>query len=431
MDSIGNVKIEPQYYEVEDFSCGLALVDLINISAEQIFINKSGEIAFKPQTYTWSFSEGLAKSKIDNKIVFYNLKGEITIKTDYLYGDSFKNGLAKIWDKDSTKYIDKTGKEIIKLSGIGHSPFSEDIAIVRKNFNVLINKKGKIVVDTPSLDGVLFDFSEGLAQITYAGESLSSGFVDTKGEIIVPMEYNSTDKFNGGYAAFKKNNKWGFFNTKGEIVIPPIFDNIDHEYGFKYGLCWAKKDKVRGYINNLGNFIWIQNDNYLYEPIDTLNWKLDTLNAESFLFLNQSISNNYPHKIQSDSSSIIQLKVVPELLTPYENKYFGLKIFLINGSKDSLNIHTQDENIKLYQQVKVNDGKWVTLENKSSILCISSISHFLLLPKNYIVFATPILKGDINSKFRIVLHINNKLKIYSNEFEGCFSSTILKENLSD
>lgn len=51
---------------------------------------------------------------------------------------------------------------------------------------------------------------------------------------------------------FESNDKWGFLNTKGEVVIPPQFDTVSSFYN---DLAMATKDKKYGFINKNGEFV--------------------------------------------------------------------------------------------------------------------------------------------------------------------------------
>ena len=48
-------------------------------------------------------------------------------------------------------------------------------------------------------------------------------FIDLKGNIVVPINYDDTDYFSEGLAAVMVNGKWGYVNAKGEIVIEPQY----------------------------------------------------------------------------------------------------------------------------------------------------------------------------------------------------------------
>jgi hypothetical protein len=64
-----------------------------------------------------------------------------------------------------------------------------------------------------------------------------------------------------------KGRKWGFINKKGEWVIPPHFSDAGHFYG---GLAYVilsddPKDRRSGCINHHGQVVWQHKDKYPIE----------------------------------------------------------------------------------------------------------------------------------------------------------------------
>jgi hypothetical protein len=62
------------------------------------------------------FSNGLAKGKKNDKIGFYNTKGEWVIQPQYEGARDFKNGYAAAKSGGKWGIIDKTGKWVIQPS---------------------------------------------------------------------------------------------------------------------------------------------------------------------------------------------------------------------------------------------------------------------------------------------------------------------------
>ena len=52
------------------------------------------------------------------------------------------------------------------------------------------------------------------------------GLVTTKGEWIIPPEYDQLYYFNNGLAPAKKDGLWGVVNLKNEIITPFQFENV-------------------------------------------------------------------------------------------------------------------------------------------------------------------------------------------------------------
>ncbi len=97
------------------------------------------------------------------------------------------------------------------------SPFSEDLALARKEENLgYINKKGKFKIDINQYqDGG--NFSEGLASV-YDGNKY--GFIDKDGKEVIPLEYDSTNEFQQGFAVVEKNALYGYIGKDGTALTP-------------------------------------------------------------------------------------------------------------------------------------------------------------------------------------------------------------------
>lgn len=69
-------------------------------------------------------------------------------------------------------------------------------------------------------------FNSGLMKYELPEKNLY-GFINIKGDVVIPTIYEDARAFSDGLAAVCKNNKWGYINTKGEIVIPIQYDNYN------------------------------------------------------------------------------------------------------------------------------------------------------------------------------------------------------------
>ena len=74
------------------------------------------------------------------------------------------------------------------------------------------------------------------------------GLVDTKGNFIIPIGmYDKINPFyDNGLAAVEIDGKYGFINTKGELVIPLMYD---YAFGFSDGLAAVEYRGLYGVID--------------------------------------------------------------------------------------------------------------------------------------------------------------------------------------
>jgi len=93
------------------------------------------------------------------------------------------------------------------------------------------------------------------------------GLIDTSGKEITPAKYDlidDNDFYNHRPAAALLNGKWGFINQKGEQIIPFLYDDASY---FTEGLALVKKDDKYGYINEKNEIVipFIYDDGALFE----------------------------------------------------------------------------------------------------------------------------------------------------------------------
>ena len=95
-------------------------------------------------------------------------------------------------------------------------------------------------------------FHEGLACVERNGKW---GYIDTKGHVIIPLNYENARSFGEGLAPVKQNGKWGYVDKSGHVVISGYF-----EYACSFGssiknLAEVKLNEKWGYIDRTGKII--------------------------------------------------------------------------------------------------------------------------------------------------------------------------------
>lgn len=299
MDQTGKMIIQPMYDYADDFSENLAVVALHNLPC---VINQNNIRIIDTNIYQFisAFSEGLSSVIDFKKKKFYiNSKGEkvISLPDEIYEGRKFKNGLAcvsKEVEEHTQKFnhdivtigyrfgfIDKNGKQIIDFLYEDASNFRDGIARVKeKNLFGIINKNGEIILKPsyknignffenkaiindndkfgfidisgkiiikPQFD-IAFDFSEGLAAI-YISKTKKYGFINDKGETIIKPAYDGVRPFSGGKAAILLNGKWGFIDANGKLVLLNVFDNASI---FSEGMCAVLVKRKWGFVDETG-----------------------------------------------------------------------------------------------------------------------------------------------------------------------------------
>lgn len=245
--SRGLIKAVQKYDEIKPFHEGLALVVK---DGKYGYINCQGEeqIPCERKVYSFggeaedilpAFSDGMAlaytfqgtpddfESYGSLRYGYINDKGEEVIPTRYIQAENFSEGLALVEDEDGRQaFIDKSGKTVFKVAkGICcYGSFHDGLikCSERKNGNVkegFMDKSGKVVIPMKYSD--VRNFSEGLAFVAGDGHG---AFIDTEGHEVISCDgYYDIGDFHDGLASVMRkfeDMEIGFIDKKGNVVIP-------------------------------------------------------------------------------------------------------------------------------------------------------------------------------------------------------------------
>jgi hypothetical protein len=134
------------------------------------------------------------------------------------------------------------------------SPFSEGLAVVKINNKLgYVDKKGNVII--PIEYSEAYDFKMGIARVYKDGKY---GFINPRGETIIPFIFSDADCFNNGFARvccfYPNYSGYGIIDTEGNIILPFDFDDIDRKC-FSEGLVSVSCLGDYGYIDTQANFI--------------------------------------------------------------------------------------------------------------------------------------------------------------------------------
>ena len=239
IDKTGKFVIEPAFDYANNFSEGLASV---KIGKKYRYINQKGELVLKCKfDRARYFKEGLASVKLDDKYGFINVKGEFVIEPQFDSARDFSEGLAAVEIDNKYTYIDKTGQIITEGRFKEAENFSEGFAAVRIDRKWgYINKNGHIIIKCQYEE--VYPFSGGIALVRRHsgrwGYRRGSGFicsvVKQNGEV-TDLGFSFVTRFSEGLASIVNEDRhWGYIDRKGEIVIPYQYD---FAYPFSEGIA--------------------------------------------------------------------------------------------------------------------------------------------------------------------------------------------------
>lgn len=145
------------------------------------------------------------------------------------------------WD-DTSKESNK------KIKCVKEEEFEANLFLINLDGKYgYMNNKGKMIIPPQYDDG--FDFDEGVATVQINDKW---GVINIKGEIIIPAKYAEPVRFSEKLAEVIINGKWGYINKCGEMIIPAQYNNAK---SFSEGLAGVEINGKWGYIIKSGEMI--------------------------------------------------------------------------------------------------------------------------------------------------------------------------------
>ena len=234
MDWNGKICIEPQYRSAESFDDGVAPVRASN---SYTFIDTKGKIVMSERFSDLNgFSEGLALAKRGSRFYYLNRDFK-SVLGPFQRAFDFKDGIARVRFDDSECFIDRNGKIIFENeweylesgSSEGRICFAEN---GRCGF---VDTRGKVVI--PAQYDEAHDFNEGIAIVTLNCDTYA---INLQGERLFTTRFDSClGFFSEGLLGFERGGKWGYMDSSGECVIREQFDVADI---FRNGLAPVAMD---------------------------------------------------------------------------------------------------------------------------------------------------------------------------------------------
>jgi hypothetical protein len=168
---------------------------------------------------------------------------------NYDFVDDCICGMSKVKKEGKIGYVNKDGKELIKLQYDDGLAFNEGYVAVKKGAKWLyFDSTGKAVTEAIFDDAI--SFNNGLAAVSKGN---LYGFINTAGDIVIPFEFSNARGFSDGLApAANVKGFWGYIDKKGNWVIKPSYDFTD---GFENGEARVIKGEKVFYINRQNTIV--------------------------------------------------------------------------------------------------------------------------------------------------------------------------------
>jgi hypothetical protein len=253
IDVNGKMIGECMYDGFSGFADGIARIEIkVSGKTKYGYINTKGETVLRPDYDDLRvFRNGWGIMKKEGSYFFVDKNGttrEAPRNYDNLV--EFRSGFA-VGTVNGTKnspntyyYINTDLKEELSIIAYQGYQFWENVAVVNKDtVYALMNKKGEVIKRLNGVDQLKF-CNEGMLAIKEKGKW---GFIDERGNTVIPAKYDSCDNFKQGYARFRMNGKWGMLDKTGKEIIEAKYENIfsgENGVFIFYDNTWGIMDKT-------------------------------------------------------------------------------------------------------------------------------------------------------------------------------------------
>ena len=251
--------IEPQFEEGHFFSEGYARV---KVNGKWGLINPEGKVVkLFDFVLKGDLHDGYMRFLKGGKIGFIDKNGKILID-GFEDARDFSEGIAAI-KSDMWTYLKKNGDLLKGKEFYNAFSFNEGVAIVVSDRVGVIEKNGNYVL-SPEYSGMSKKFSEGLCYAAAARNpnDTNSGFIDFKGDIIIPKLFNAYTSFYKGNALVAVGHVprplfWSLIDNTGKVLIERV--DITMAEDFYEGIAVVDKDVGKktkeGYMDYTGKML--------------------------------------------------------------------------------------------------------------------------------------------------------------------------------
>lgn len=139
---------------------------------------------------------------------------------------------------------------LLRTDSGGHDASGYDYVAYEMGKIGLIDYKGNILFH-PQFDDLNFAW-QPLGLVNKNGKY---GYINTGGEIAIPLVYDSAGVFRNGFAVVRTPTGHGLINLKGEFVVEPNHEHLTHGYATGFGkdtMLLIFEDLRAKMINNEG-----------------------------------------------------------------------------------------------------------------------------------------------------------------------------------
>lgn len=238
-DTSGTLKVELKYDYTGSFSEGIAIAQqgdkfiALNKTGEELFVYDKGILIdgfYNGLICAKEMNKNESASYKRDKFGYLNTKGEYAIRAQYKNATHFFEGYAVIKDSlNKFYYIDTQNNKV---------PLDNNLEIPVECCTEYLGPVDNIVMQSGLLK-VKRKFSKKAEEINETSTfqyNEKLGFVNGKGQMISPCEFDSVGRFVNGVCKVIVNGKEGLINKNGKIISEIKYDelNMPKPFGCNY-----------------------------------------------------------------------------------------------------------------------------------------------------------------------------------------------------
>lgn len=248
IDATGNWAIQPQFDRAKSFDSGVGIVEK---DGKWIYINKSGEVLdIAKGEKLYDFHDGVAFFRKGDYVGLMDTQGAVIVEPTLKKITAFHNGYARFLSQsDQWGIIDNKGNIVVEAKYDDIGPYINQVSWVQNGEQLgLVSGDNYTKIDAVKI----WDFAPG-ESVTYARKNELIGFMNKKGEWVIPPTFEKAKAFSSGLAPAFDGEHWGFIDMTGTFVIEPTYDNV--EIFSEGGLAPVEIDGGWGFIDTTGKLV--------------------------------------------------------------------------------------------------------------------------------------------------------------------------------
>jgi WG containing repeat len=224
-DEKGIRRLKPQYSEAYDFEDALAVV-----SKNDYFglIDEFGTtlIPFKYEDL-YAYSDAKYVAMLGDYWGIISLNGDTIAAFEYDYIGKPKNGVSLVEKDDHINYLNREGKLLLPNWVETYSEYRL-LAQFMSGYAKIKSERGFNLIDSTGTKLFKTDWDDvgSKSKIIAVKKGGKWGYVNTKGQRILPFEYTYAHSFKGNAAIVQLSPFYGVINKQGQYIIDPLQEEL-------------------------------------------------------------------------------------------------------------------------------------------------------------------------------------------------------------